>query len=543
MGICIHMEISKSVEQKVWEKVYEETLFLVKHFPFADRRRVTIHGISTICLTPTEERVMPWQRFGENPEMGWMTCGDYNNMSTAENYSLDRILLRNGEFEPDAGDAILGTLPAYIPSTGEDERCRHTYHLWGAKTQGETYHIYLLAVACLIEARLGEKAFIYGDITRGQCRKAVELANKYLEKPIDLPDRCDADRLFNRISKLDCSENEKLTIMELFYLGTKDSQFGEYMRQYFSEKAMEEYWKEKINDYKIGTVGFNNNFQEYLTLGFDLDKLCTYVKLEDEAGNENVEKFIRRVLDAKLHLKDKNCADALEINQEEEKPYGIGILFAQFAFSGARNKKVDRFIPIDEIRGVLKKHFEDKCDVDSMIDAYLADEEKQIQINVQKENISDEEFEKAVLQDPAEVLNQVMNSRKEKFENKERQYDISRNEDLEFYEKGDTMHPKLVESIRGSRAFLDSLLNEAEYAELMQAEVSVRCQWMVDNNHYMLIRDKDWEKVFSDIEKNKESFSRYYSLFRVSADSDGQVELIRDMMLNDDLYAFSGSNN
>ena len=71
----------------------------------------------------------------------------------------------------------------------------------------------------------------------------------------------------------------------------------------------------------------------------------------------------------------------------------------------------------------------------------------------------------------------------------------------------------------------------------------MRCQWMVDNNHYMLIRDKDWEKVFSDIEKNKESFSRYYSLFRVSADSDGQVELIRDMMLNDDLYAFSGSND
>ena len=38
---------------------------------------------------------------------------------------------------------------------------------------------------CLIEDRLGKKAFVYGNITKGQCQKAVKLANEWLEKPID----------------------------------------------------------------------------------------------------------------------------------------------------------------------------------------------------------------------------------------------------------------------------------------------------------------------------------------------------------------------
>lgn len=61
----------------------------------------------------------------------------------------------------------MGALPAYMDYDWEEERFGCTY--WGAKTQGEPYHMYLLAIACLMEDRLGEKAFIYGDITQGQC--------------------------------------------------------------------------------------------------------------------------------------------------------------------------------------------------------------------------------------------------------------------------------------------------------------------------------------------------------------------------------------
>ena len=40
MGICLHIGISKSVQKKEWESVYEETLQLAKAFPLADKRKV-----------------------------------------------------------------------------------------------------------------------------------------------------------------------------------------------------------------------------------------------------------------------------------------------------------------------------------------------------------------------------------------------------------------------------------------------------------------------------------------------------------------------
>lgn len=112
--------------------------------------------------------------------------------------------------------------------------------MWGAKTQGEPYHVYLLAVAALIEARLGTKAFTYGDVTRGQFRKAVEIANQYLDEPIELPDRCHMDRLLKRVAQLPLSPHEQLAVFEQFFLGTQDAKFGEYMRQMFSDDVISE---------------------------------------------------------------------------------------------------------------------------------------------------------------------------------------------------------------------------------------------------------------------------------------------------------------
>ena len=116
-------------------------------------------------------------------------------MNIAEEYYLPRNLIDGDgvETEEEAGDALMAVLPDYLDYDWEDEdtRFNHCYGLWGNKTQGEPYHMYLLSIACLIEARLGYKAFVYGDITRGQCRKAVEMANEYLDMPIDIPDRCD----------------------------------------------------------------------------------------------------------------------------------------------------------------------------------------------------------------------------------------------------------------------------------------------------------------------------------------------------------------
>jgi hypothetical protein len=341
MGIFIHLCISKSVTRPEWEAVYEETLQLVKNLPFAERRKVDIHGVDTICLVKTEERkfTSSWE---DDEWMGWEADGDLETLKVAEEYFLPRDLIGDDEIEENAGDAMLVAFPAYMDYDWKDERFTHVYELWGDKTQGEPYHIFLLAVACLIEARLGTKAFVYGDITRGQCKKAVEIANEFLDSKIEMPDRCYADRLMKRVDALELPESEKLDVFETFYLGTKDAAFGETLRQYFSKEYLNIYWKNRFENSKIGTTGFNEEAGEYLLWGFEIDKLCEFVNFKDDDGNMHYEEFVIRIMDAKLHLKDKNCADPLKIDQEEEHPYSIWTLFAQFGFAGAKNKKVDR---------------------------------------------------------------------------------------------------------------------------------------------------------------------------------------------------------
>ena len=79
-----------------------------------------------------------------------------------------------------------------------------------------------MAIACLIEARLGEKAFVYGD----------------------------------------------------------------FVRKVFSEGTISTCWKKKLTEYEIGTSGFSSFFREYMTQGFGLEELCGYVKLQDKDGQD-----------------------------------------------------------------------------------------------------------------------------------------------------------------------------------------------------------------------------------------------------------------
>lgn len=539
MGIFINMEISKSVTKEEWKKVYNETLLLINKLPFAERIRKTIHGIDTICLVRTKERTEKYGWNKEKSRTGWFADGDYTCMNTAEDYFLPRDLVEEDGAEPEAGDAILSILAAYLDYDWKDDICSHTYKIWGNKTQGERYHMFLLAVACLIEARLGNKAFVHGDITRGQCRKAVEIANQCLETSIEMPDRCYMDRLLNRISKLPLSVEEKFTVFESLYLGTKDREYGDFIRKEFSKNVIDAYWKKNFDAYEISMLGFNSLFHEYMTQGFELENLCGYVKLQDKDGQDKHKDFVKRVMDAKLHLKEKNCVDPLSIDQEAEGTYSIWTLFAQFGFAGARNKKIDRYIPIEEIRKALLAGLKNYNDVNQIIDEYLEKEAQQIEINLAEAVQSEEIFGQAVRQDASEVFNQIMNRKRKELEENQEKYDVSEYEAMKFYECGDTMHPRLANSLGHSRIFLDSLLEEEEFKKLQKKSAQYKCRWLVEQNRYILIRDKDWDKIFTDIEDNEESFGRYYSIMRVKMDSQNLVNMSVGLMINDDLYAYS----
>ena len=64
-------------------------------------------------------------------------------------------------------------------------------------------------------------------------------------------------------------------------------------------------------------------------------------------------------------------------------------------------------------------------------------------------------------------------------------------------------------------AFYRSILKEERYAELMQESPKERCEWIVFQNISILLRDKDWDKIFRNIMETPESFARYYPMVRV----------------------------
>lgn len=541
MGIFIYLAVSKAVTQQEWEAVYEETLVLVNKFPLAELRQKQIHGIRTQCLVPVQERVHASGSNGENSYTGWKADGDYVYMRCAESYGLKRKLSWEEVQEEGDMDAMLGVLAAHMQGEEAAAEDNPVYDLWGNKTQGETYHIYLLAVACLIEARLGTKAYVYGDITRGQCRKAVRLANKYLETPIKMPDSCNMDRLAGRVLEFPLPDVRKAELFIKAYKGTKDDVFGACLRKYFEEQTLREYWRSRFAEHAVGTYAFERHFKEYLQWGFALDELIGYVKFTDEQGNHRYEEFVKRVMDAKLHKKYKNCADALQIHPEEEAPYSVWTLLAQFAFAGAANKKIDRYIPVDEIRSILNAALGNKCNVDRIMDAYLEEEAGQKKLRHSVESMSQEELQAAVKQDASEVLTQIMDRKKRSMQEECEKYDIDHYRVMKFYEAGDTMHPDIREALASLGTLFEKLPEEDYFRKLMGMGPEVRCKWLVLQNRFMLIRDKDWEKIFTDIEAHEDSFARYYTIMRLNMKTQSMVELCTSVFINDDLYGYCRS--
>ncbi len=542
MGIFIHMCISKAVTKQEWEAVYEETLWLVEAFPLAERRMVNCKGIETMCLTPTVERDVEmgiWSN--KRIRRGWMADGDYETMHEAEDYCLWRDMVGD-EVISDAGDALWGLIPwtLDIGKGREDPRSKRIFKIWGGKTQGEPYHMYLLAIACLIEDRLGERALVYGDITRGQCKKAVELANRYLEKPIEIPDRCDLARFKERVLRLDISARDQLRVFEEFYLGTKDAEFGEYMRTAYSTEALDEYWRYEFGEsYSNGRVA--EKTMNYLLWGFSLNKLCKLINFNDKEKLSHYDDFVKIIMDTKLHIKEKNCGDILKIDQEESTPYSIYTLFAQIMFRGAENKKVDRYIPIEEIKRDLAEGLEDKCDVEAIIEEYLQKERQEQAIRISGETTS-EDLKEFCEQDASETFSQLMERNRQSIIEERQKYDVTEFEHFLYYECGNTISPGLLNSLKKSFEFYSSLTKEDWYKELMMQSPNKRCGWLVEQNRSIMIRDCDWNKIFADIETNEDSFSRYYPMVRVVLNSTNMIDLIKAIVLNDALYAYCKDN-
>lgn len=99
-------------------------------------------------------------------------------------------------------------------------------------------------------------------------------------------------------------------------------------------------------------------------------------------------------------------------------------------------------------------------------------------------------------------------------------------------------NPSLLNAVKEAFIFYNSLVDEKYYKELMEQSATVRCRWLVDNNRSILIREQDWNKIFTDVEEDKESFTRYYPMVRLKIDTENARYFTMALALNDRFYEY-----
>lgn len=253
--------------------------------------------------------------------------------------------------------------------------------------------------------------------------------------------------------------------------------------------------------------GFVWTLKDYLSMGFDVGELCAIVNFRD--GNDLYEQFIGMLMESKLHWKEKDCSDWMVQDPEDPALESIESLIIRAFASGSRNRKVDRYVPLEELRRILRGKLGAEYDVDALVDRFLQ-QEKEL------ETVSEEERRQ---RDKSGELNRIMNKAHDDFEKMRRDYDIPIDNFLAFYKPGNTIEPKTERLLRKIIEFGDTLLEKEEFITLSTHSVMQRGTWLVSAGSQVFcgdLRDTDWEHIFTNLEKDPDSFARYYPLFCIT---------------------------
>ena len=519
MGIFIYMNVSKSIADEEWEPFYEEATQLAQKFGLFDIMKREFYGGEMNCAVPVEE-------YEERGCRVWCTAGDLRSMQNAEGFYKPRdfrkgVMATGQEEEVDAILSVTSDSP-YARISDHGGWNRHLWGLWFNKTQGLPYHMYLLAIACVAAERFGNRVYVHGNITRGQCRAAVKLAGEELGREIPLPDTCDAESLCCRISKLPLPEDEKVKMFFLTYLGgVYDVKCREILLKYFPD-GLEQYWENEFKNLKYINYEKMEEFQKFLSMGYELKELCEYISWHEEASDTIAEAFIRYIMKTELHNKEKDCQDWLVTDCESEEPDSIYTQMAQCLFGGARNWRINRYVPLDELEQILTAYFGMYCDVKAIIQEAVCQEDKDT---------------------PADRMNAFMNEQQEAVMEEAEEYDIWYHQQLPFYKEGNRLSPKMKENLDAFFLLYEGLHESEEtYTSLDRGTLWEKCSFLIQNNRNLLLTEEQWNRIFKKIEEDKSSFARYYPMVRFRTTEPEFECAVRGLALNDDLWEYCRKN-
>ena len=82
---------------------------------------------------------------------------------------------------------------------------------------------------------------------------------------------------------------------------------------------------------------------------------------------------------------------------------------------------------------------------------------------------------------------------------------------------------------------MEKIKNFEGYVKLKNLSVKKRFQYIVNNNKYFLIPDFYWKKIYKKINDDN-NFLRYYSLIFIAGIPRDQIEILKSLFVNDELW-------
>ncbi|MFD0713811.1 hypothetical protein [Paenibacillus sp. GCM10027626] len=485
MGISIHLRIMPNkIESAEWESVYKESLELIKAYPFLDRivDRKT-YGCDWMYVDRAKERVLE----SEGCPVGWHVFGDADSMQTAESFKLIRDLQyyrKQSSGRGQCDDILISLISEDLDDSEVDD-----VEVFESKTQGLPYHIPVLAIACLIESRFPGHAIVFGDVSFSQIYKAVEWANSKLKKPIELMDRADNAKLLNRIKRVLHDEIAALKALMELTLQEKNSALGDFARKQFRAEVISAYFTERFKQFDVNMVGFRSSLAAYLNQGYSLEEACDICVLEPHGCRFDPADFIETVLSMEWGTEEDSLDEFVRtsINHpHSEKPETIPSLFGKILLQIAGvQERVKSGLSFSDMVAMLRYKLGHTCDIEALLEKERGIREEKAELWREFQSWNKEESVEHVVSAPTNVITDF--------------------DDLLLWEKGDAIHPLLLEALTKLKDYVKTELesDQQQFARFQEMKTNEKIRLLAARNRYFYIHKKAWDDIIQHFDHSR----------------------------------------
>ena len=524
MGIFLGFSIAPDrIAQDEWEKSYEQALVIADKCNLMDKVITQRNGVRYAFARKTAEREL------RSGELGFLVCGTMSSGYNMEEFVLYRELDQN--FPQNRGkdnnmDILLNDCQNSVDGLPSNPGI---YYLWGGKTQGREGHLPLLAIACLLADQFPDAISVNGDVTVGQCKIAQEIVKDCLGLDIQLPVRCQAGTLAQRMGKVEIPCEKQLSCFFELYLGSLTEDIGRTLQNVFSKESVYDYFRgEFVEAYKM-YQNYRTLFRDYFLLNFSFADLLKILVSDEKGCKMSLEEALKLLFSYNIHIpfSDKNCVDVLQSNQvsgdQDAVPSMEGFLGrALLSVVTGRNKNIPVYIPLEKIReDALLLDSDANNIIDRILDEQKTDERQEMVFGTGEDSLMSLMMKKA---------EQIDESKTE-----EGEYDISTLEDLFHYNTGCSFSPRLEKAILDALRKMQAFDIETDYEAFLNADRIGREDWFLRHNRYVLFPETLWEHIFEHIMED-EYIRRYYLVFCVDCSSQRTQELIESLMSSVELF-------